>query len=76
MTDETRPQQSTIDDDEFVNVVYQHTPAGTTEVADTVGISRQATEYRLKKLEDQGRIWSKKIGPTRIWMSSKLIHKP
>lgn len=57
-----------VTDKELLDAVFRHTPAGTTEVAETVGISRQGVDARLKNLEASGEIWSKMVGPTKVWM--------
>lgn len=54
-------------DEEYVNAVSKHEPAGTKEVADTVGVARQSADYRLRQLEDEGRVESKKIGNSLAW---------
>lgn len=53
---------------EVNQAVYRLTPAGTTEVAELVGDSRQVVNRYLRQLEEQGTIWSKKVGPTTVWM--------
>lgn len=62
-------------DREFVSSVYRLTPAGTSEVAEMVGLSRQAAEYRLKQLEEEGVIWSKLVGPTRVWIHRQVMEQ-
>jgi predicted transcriptional regulator len=63
-------------EEEFTDAIYRRTPAGTNEIAQLVGLSRQATEYRLKKIEQDGPIWSKKVGPTRVWIHGNVISEP
>ena len=67
-----------VSDDELQQAVKDLTPAGTSEVAERVGLSRQAVEYRLKKFDDQwnNSVWSKKIGPTRVWLHHEQVVKP
>jgi predicted ArsR family transcriptional regulator len=63
--------QGDVTDEELTTAVKELTPAGTKEVAEHVGLSRQATDYRLQQLEDRHRhprIWSKKVGPTKVWL--------
>jgi DNA invertase Pin-like site-specific DNA recombinase len=63
-------------DDELKEAVKDLTPAGTQEIADRVGLTRQAVDYRLRKIEDRYEnpwVWSKKIGPTKIWMHADHI---
>ena len=71
-------QQGEVSDDDLQEAVKELTPAGTQEVADYVGMSRQAAEYRLKQFDEQwnNSVWSKKIGPTRIWMHRHHVVKP
>lgn len=54
-------------DEEYIDAVHEHEPAGTKEVADTVGVARQSADYRLRQLEDQGLVASKKIGNSLAW---------
>jgi predicted ArsR family transcriptional regulator len=75
MAKQTR-RQTKVTDEELNGAVYCRTPAGTTEIAEIVGISRQATTERLKQLEAEGIVWSKKIGPTRIWIHECVIPQP
>lgn len=67
-----------VSDDELKTAVMDLTPAGTSEVAEQVGLSRQAVEYRLKQFDDQWNnpVWSKKIGPTRVWLHNQQVLKP
>lgn len=55
------------DDGEYVDVVAERQPAGTAEVADALGVTRQNADKRLRRLEDDGRIASKKIGSSLAW---------
>lgn len=71
-------KQGEVSDGEFKEAVKDLTPAGTQEVADRVGMSRQAAEYRLKQFDDrwQNPVWSKKIGPTRVWLHHHYVMPP
>ncbi|WP_254544595.1 winged helix-turn-helix transcriptional regulator [Halomarina pelagica] len=71
-----RRRTTPIADRELSNAVYRLTPAGTQEVADLVGISRQGVTYRLRQLEEQELIWSKKVGPTRVWIHPQVMKRP
>lgn len=55
-------------DEEFLEAVAANEPAATSEVADEVGIARQSADYRLRKLEDSGRVSKKKVGNALVWM--------
>ena len=55
-------------DDEFLDAVRRHNPAGTSEVAEAVGCTTQNADYRLRQLEDMARVESKKVGRSLVWM--------
>ena len=57
-----------IDDDTYLNAVRKLSPAGTSEVAEAVGVARQSADYRLRQLEDRGQVERKKVGGTLVWM--------
>lgn len=54
-------------DREVLEAVRKHQPAGTAEVAEELSIERQSADYRLRKLEKQAKVRSKKIGRTLAW---------
>jgi predicted transcriptional regulator len=54
-------------DEEYIIAVSEHEPAGTKEVADAVGVARQSADYRLRQLEEEERVRSKKIGNSLAW---------
>lgn len=58
-------------DEEFLEAVEEHEPAGTSEVADTVGCSRRNADVRLRKLEEEGEIRKKKVGNSLTWFSAE-----
>jgi len=76
VTEQVRRRSSPVSRREVLNAVYRCTPAGTSEVADIIGVSRQGAEHHLKKLEDDGWIWSKKVGPTRVWIHPRVMKEP
>lgn len=55
------------DDREYLEAVADHEPAGTREIADAVGVTRQNADQRLRRLEDEGAVTSKKIGNSLAW---------
>lgn len=75
MTEPVRRRNTPVDDAEVIRAVYRCTPAGTTEVADRLGVSRQAAAYQLKNLEEAEYIWSKKVGPTRVWLHPLVLDR-
>ena len=54
-------------DEAIVEAVRKHEPAGTSEVADELGIARQSADYRLRKLLDEGRVSKQEIGNSLAW---------
>lgn len=54
-------------DEEVIAEVRKHQPAGTGEIAKELNIARQSADYRLKRLENEGKVKSKKIGGTLAW---------
>lgn len=66
-----------VTDKELKAAVKELTPAGTQEVADHVGLTRQAVDYRLQKIEDRYAtpwVWSKTIGPTKVWLHAEHVY--
>lgn len=55
------------DESEYLVAIREHEPAATKEVADTVGVTQQGTDYRLRRLEKQGKVRYKKAGNSLIW---------
>jgi DNA-binding Lrp family transcriptional regulator len=55
------------DDQEYLAAVAEHEPAGTAEVADEVGVTRQNADKRLRRLQDEGTLDCKKIGTALVW---------
>jgi len=54
-------------DEEIIAVVEQYAPAGTTEVANELGIKRPSADYRLRQLAEAGAVTNKKIGGSLAW---------
>ncbi|MHC3439557.1 hypothetical protein ACYJ1Y_16065 [Natrialbaceae archaeon A-gly3] len=76
MTSDSVPRGE-VSDEELKQVVKELTPAGTQEVADRVGLTRQGVDYRLQKIEDRYPnpwVWSKKIGPTKVWLHADHVY--
>jgi len=73
--DQTRHRESTPSHEEVREAVYRHTPAGTKEVADVIGQSRPSTYHRLQHLEERDLVWSKKIGPTLVWIDARVLDR-
>jgi DNA-binding MarR family transcriptional regulator len=58
-----------VDDQAFLMEIHlAYKPAlGTTEVAERVGLSQQATSKRLQRLEEYRLVESDKTGNARVW---------
>lgn len=54
-------------DADVIDAVRENDPAGTSEVADHLGVARQSADQRLKKLAEAGRVHRKKIGAVAVW---------
>jgi len=54
-------------EEDVLVAVREHTPAATKEVADHLGIKRPSADYRLRQLEEAGKVRSKKIGNSLAW---------
>ena len=57
-------------DEEFLDAVRRHNPAGTSEVAEAVGCTTQNADHPLRQLEDAARVESKKVGRSLVWTLS------
>lgn len=73
---EPRRRYGMADQREVEQAVYRLCPAGTQEVAELIGISRQAAAHRLRALDHRENIWSKKVGPTMVWMHPRIMDDP
>ena len=54
----------------YLAAIKENAPATTKEIADSVGVTRQGADYRLRKLEEEGRVSSDLVGNTLIWTVS------
>lgn len=55
-------------EEEYLDAVQDHSPASTKEVANAVGVTRQGADYRLRELEEDGKVRSKMVGNSLVWM--------
>ena len=59
-------------DSEFIEAIQQlEGMAGTSEIAEEVGCTQRTAYTRLKSLEDQNRIDSRKVGSSLLWSLSE-----
>ena len=57
--------------DDFLTALEEHGPdVGTQEIADIVGCNRDTAYRRLRDLEEENEIESRKIGMVRLWSIS------
>jgi len=54
-------------DEEFLDAVRRHNPAGTSEVAEAVDCTTQNVDHPLRQSEDAARVESKKAGRSLVW---------
>lgn len=64
---ETGQYVPTVSDDEILEAVREHEPAGTAEVGNAVGLARQNADYRLRKLAEEDRVTKKMVGNSLVW---------
>jgi len=58
----------TYPEEDYLEAIREHTPASTREVAEAVGVTRQGADYRLRQLEEHGKVTSKMVGNSLVWM--------
>jgi len=63
-------------DAEILAGVRAHEPAATSEVATEVDMTRQGADRRLRRLRDEGRVNSKKIGASLVWFAPQQDATP
>jgi len=65
----SKKKENRASDEELLRAIHDHYApvAGTQDVADECGISRQAVGRRLRNFERQGLIETDKVGRSRIW---------
>jgi predicted HTH transcriptional regulator len=60
-------------DDEVLDAVQNHEPAGTSEIAEELGIKRPSADYRLRQLKNEDMVESKIIGNSLAWRLSSRV---
>ena len=56
-------------DSDFLNAIQQlNGMGGTSEIAEEVGCTRRTAYTRLKSLEDEGQVESRKVGNSIVWI--------
>lgn len=54
-------------EEDYLEAVRKYEPAATSEVAESVGVTRQGADYRLRQLEEDGLVRSKMAGNSLVW---------
>lgn len=54
-------------DEDLIDILDDEGPTGTRDVANTLGSTRVHAYNRLRELEEEGRVSSRKIGGSRVW---------
>lgn len=70
--DDTGEFEQEVSDERFVRVVSEREPAGTTEIADAVGMTRPGAYRRLQQLDDAGRVDVSRIGGSLVWRQTAV----
>lgn len=52
---------------EFLDALAELGPSGTTDISDYIGCDRRTAYLKLKSLEEEGKVRSKKIGSSLLW---------
>lgn len=56
-------------DSDFIDAIQQlDGMAGTSDIADEIGCTRRTAYTRLKSLEDEGQVESRKVGNSLVWI--------
>lgn len=61
------PARKGLSDNDIIAAVRETQPAGTSDVADALGVKRQAADYRLRNLRDKNEVHSQMIGGSLVW---------
>ena len=52
---------------DFLEALVELGPSGTTDISDYVGCDRRTAYLKLKSIEEDGEIRSKKVGNSLLW---------
>jgi hypothetical protein len=56
---------------DFLEALAELGPSGTTDISDYVGCDRRTAYLKLKSIEEDGEIRSKKVGNSLLWELGK-----
>jgi len=68
--EESGQYTETVSDDEILAYLDEEDGAGTTDVADAFDYQQPTAYRRLKRLEEDGLVTSRKVGGSLFWMSN------
>jgi predicted transcriptional regulator len=68
MGEDGRQQYS---EQQFLTAVREQDTPTTSAIAEQIGCTRQAADYRLRKLRDEDRVESTMVGNTLVWSLSE-----
>jgi Mn-dependent DtxR family transcriptional regulator len=69
--DETGRFTETYPREEFIEALKEEGGmAGTTDIAENVGVIRETAYKKLSRMEDDGLVQSKKVGNSLVWMTT------
>ena len=60
-----------ITDEQILDALREQDGAGTSEVAEAVGCTRQNADYRLRRLLDAGRVEKRTVGNSLFWTADE-----
>ena len=60
-------------EEEVLDAVQAHEPAGTSEVAEELGIKRPSADYRLRQLEEDEKVTKDMIGNSLAWSVTEKV---
>lgn len=69
--DEEGRFSASVSDEAVVDAVATAAPVGTSDVAEELGLTRQAADYRLRRLREAGRVEADTIGGSLAWSVSE-----
>lgn len=71
MPEEPEDGRRTVPEETILNTIQELQPEATTpDIAQEIGLTPQGTGYRLRNLESEGKLESKKIGTANLWFLS------
>ena len=52
----------------YFDAIREYLPYATAkDIAEEVGVTRQGADWRLRQLEEEGKVKSEMVGNTRVW---------